>query len=545
MTRRQPAHDHADINRFLVLGLVLALLSGNLTRLDRFMRDSLKVWFLASEVVPFAKTGGLADVAGSLPASLKDLGVDVSVGLPFYRVTKNGNHKTEEVLNGLEVPLGKAKLRGDVLKTSTQDGIPVYLFSQKDFFDRSGLYGTAQGDYPDNFERFTCFSRAALLFAKETGLRFDVVHCHDWQTGLIPAYLKTPYRTDPFFSDVASVITVHNLGYQGVFPAEKLPTSGLPASEFRPEGVEYWGKISLLKAGIVYSDAITTVSPRYSQEIQTPEFGLGMEGIFQKRSADLYGILNGADYDTWDPAIDPHIKAGYTFSDKKNKKECKADLVNELGLDRRFVDRPVLGMISRLVAQKGCDLLVQIAQDIVQLDAGLVILGAGEEAYQKFLVKLGKEYPDSMAVRIGFDETLAHRIMAGADMLLVPSRYEPCGLTQIYALRYGTVPIVRATGGLDDTIEQFAPDSGQGTGFKFVDYEAKAFLEKIQEAVALFEDNTMWMRLVTNGMKCDFSWERSAREYVSLYEKVKQAIKNNSEVRNEKRREQWPGKPES
>jgi len=287
----------------------------------------------------------------------------------------------------------------------------------------------------------------------------------------------------------------------------------------------------------VYSDAITTVSPRYSQEIQTPEFGLGMEGIFQKRSADLYGILNGADYDTWDPAIDPHIKAGYTFSDTKNKKECKVDLVNELGLDRRFVDRPVLGMISRLAAQKGCDLLVQIAQDIVQLDAGLVILGAGEETYQKFLVKLGREYPDSMAVRIGFDETLAHRIMAGADMLLVPSRYEPCGLTQIYALRYGTVPIVRATGGLDDTIEQFAPGSGQGTGFKFVDYEAKAFLEKIQEAVSLFEDNTTWMRLVTNGMKCDFSWERSAREYVSLYEKVKQAIKNKSEVRNDRRRE--------
>ncbi|MEE9565957.1 MAG: glycogen/starch synthase, partial [Desulfobacteria bacterium] len=367
------------------------------------MTEPLKVWFLASEVAPFAKTGGLADVAGSLPACLKNLGVDIRVGLPFYRTVKDGSFEIKKSLEGLEVPLGDTILRGDILETSTEEGVPVYLFDMEDFFGRSGLYGTPKGDYPDNLERFSYFCRAALLFAKETGLSFDVIHCHDWQTGLIPAYLRTLYRADPFFSDVASVMTIHNLGYQGLFPADKLPICGLPATEFHLEGVEHWGKISLLKAGIVYADAITTVSPTYSQEIQRPEFGLGMEGILKKRSADLYGILNGADYNTWDPAADRHIGSHYSLSDIKNKRLCKTALVNELGLDQRFADRPLLAMISRLAAQKGCDLLVKIAQDVVELDAGLVVLGAGEEKYERFLIGLGKKYPESIAVRIGFD----------------------------------------------------------------------------------------------------------------------------------------------
>ncbi len=487
------------------------------------MTEPLKVWFLASEVAPFAKTGGLADVAGSLPACLKNLGVDIRVGLPFYRTVKDGSFEIKKSLEGLEVPLGDTILRGDILETSTEEGVPVYLFDREDFFGRSSLYGTPKGDYPDNLERFSYFCRAALLFAKETGLSFDVVHCHDWQTGLIPAYLKTLFKADPLFSDVASVMTVHNLGYQGLFPADKLSICGLPATEFHLEGIEFWGKISLLKAGIVYADAITTVSPTYSQEIQRPEFGLGMEGILKKRSADLYGILNGADYHTWDPAADRHIGSHYSLSDIKNKRLCKTALVNELGLDQRFADRPLLAMISRLAAQKGCDLLVEIAQDIVELDAGLVVLGAGEEEYERFLIGLGKKYPESIAVRIGFDEPLAHRIMAGADMLLIPSRYEPCGLTQIYALKYGTVPIVRATGGLDDTIKQFDPDSGQGTGFKFVEYEAKAFFERIKEAVRLFEESAGWMKLVKNGMRSDFSWERSAQEYIYVYDKARKS----------------------
>jgi len=485
------------------------------------MRDSLRVWFLASEVAPFAKTGGLADVAGALPACLKNLGVDVRVGLPFYRMVKDGKFQTQKVLEGLEVPLGNTTLKGDVLETTTEEGLPVYLFDREDLFDRSALYGTPEGDYPDNLERFSYFSRAAPLFAKKAGFRFDVVHCHDWQTGLIPAYLRTLYKAVPFFSDVASVFTIHNLGYQGLFPTDKLSTCGLPAGELRPEGIEYRGQISLLKAGIVYADAITTVSPRYSREIQTPEFGMGMDAIFRKRSSDLYGILNGVDYKAWNPATDPYITVHYGPGDMEGKRKCKVDLVNEMGIDQHLVGRPVLAMISRLAAQKGCDLLVRVAEDLVRLDAGLVILGAGDEKYQVDLSELAKKYPESIAVRIDFDEPLAHRIMAGADMLLLPSRYEPCGLTQMYALKYGTVPVVRATGGLDDTIVPFNPETGEGNGFKFSPYESVAFLGVIRQAVDLFLNSQAWKKLMVNGMKADFSWEESARKYILLYEKVR------------------------
>ncbi len=485
------------------------------------MGDSLSVWFLASEVAPFAKTGGLADVAGALPACLKNLGVDVRVGLPFYRMVKDGKFQTQKVLEGLEVPLGNTTLKGDVLETTTEGGLPVYLFDREDLFDRPALYGTPEGDYPDNLERFSYFSRAALLFAKKAGFRFDVVHCHDWQTGLIPAYLRTLYKAVPFLSDVASVFTIHNLGYQGLFPADKLATCGVPASEFHPGGLEFWGKISLLKAGLLYADAITTVSPKYSQEIQTPEFGFGMDDILRKRSANLYGILNGADYCAWDPATDRYITPHYSLGDIKNKARCKAGLVNELDLDQDLADRPIIAMISRLAAQKGCDLLVDVIEDVLRLDVGLVILGAGEERYQTLLVEFGEKYPGSIAVKIGFDEPLAHRIMAGADMLLLPSRYEPCGLTQMYALKYGTVPVVRATGGLDDTIVPFNPETGEGNGFKFSPYESVAFLGVIRQAVDLFLNSQVWKRLMVNGMKADFSWEESARKYILLYEKVR------------------------
>lgn len=491
------------------------------------MRDSLSVWFLASEVAPFAKTGGLADVAGALPSALRKFGVDVRVGLPFYRMAKDGSFEMQKVLEGLEVPLGDTRLVGDVLATSTEEGVPVYLFDREDLFDRPYLYGTPEGDYPDNLERFTYFCRAALLFAEKAGLQFDVVHCHDWQTGLIPAYLKTLYRADPFFSGVSSVFTIHNMGYQGLFPREKLSACGIPISEFHPAGIEYWNKISLLKAGIVYADAITTVSPRYGREIETPEFGMGMDDILKKRSADLCGILNGVDYSVWDPARDPHVPANYSPQRMTGKRRCKESLIQEMGLDPSMRKMPLLGMISRLDAQKGLDLLVQILDELLSLDVGLVILGAGDEHIQKAIQETAESHPGRLGLEIGFNDPLAHRIMAGADMLLVPSRYEPCGLTQIYALKYGTAPIVRATGGLDDTIQQFDPGSGKGNGFKFVEYEAKAFLGRIREALKVFHDGPGWMKLVENGMQADFSWEKSAREYIRLYEKIKEAAIRN------------------
>src|SRR5512136_2363822 len=271
----------------------------------------MNILFLSSEVAPYAKTGGLADVAGSLPGALKRLGINVSVGLPLYRSVKEGSFQRQIVFKGLEVPLAGQSLVGNVHATETEDGVPVYFFEREDLFDRPNLYRTAEGDYYDNLERFAFFSRAALLFSRATGMHFDLIHCHDWQTGLIPAYLSTLFRTDPFFSSTATLFTIHNIGYQGLFPREKLPVSGLPPETYHPEGIEYWGAISLLKAGIVYSDAVTTVSPTYSREIQTSEFGLGMEGILRNKSAVLHGILNGADYSVWDPAIDPHIASNY------------------------------------------------------------------------------------------------------------------------------------------------------------------------------------------------------------------------------------------
>jgi starch synthase len=484
------------------------------------MGDSLKILFLSPEVAPYAKTGGLADVAGSLPGALRKLGMDVMVGLPYYRTVRENGVATETVLPGLQVALNGSHLPCDVLNTQTDDGGRVFFIDREEFYDRSDLYATQKGDYPDNLQRFSYFNRAALLFAKETGFHFDVVHCHDWQTGLVPAFLRTRYAIDPFFSRVASVFTIHNMGYQGLFPPELLPVSGLPPSTFDPGGVEYWGNISLLKAGIQYADAITTVSPTYSREIQTSEFGMGMEGLLKGRSKDLHGILNGVDYGGWDPATDPHLGDHYSVETLKGKRKCKASLVRELHLDNKVLSRPLFAVVSRLTIQKGYDLLLEIMEEVVKFDAGIVILAAGEAQYQGPLDQLAQKYPSRIAVRIGFDESLAHRIMAGADMLLVPSRYEPCGLTQIYALRYGTVPIVRATGGLDDTIVQCDPRSGKGTGFKFAEFKAKAFLDQIAHAVEIFNDKDCWRTIVRNGMTADFSWEESAQKYVGLYKMI-------------------------
>lgn len=481
------------------------------------MRGPLKVWFLASEVAPFAKTGGLADVAGALPGGLRDLGVDVHVGLPFYRMAKEAGFKARQVMEGLQVQAGNAGLVGSVHETSSDKGVPVYLFDMPELFDRGGLYGETGGDYPDNLERFAYFCRAALIFAKKTGFKFDLVHCHDWQTGLVPVYLKTLYREDPFFSTASSVFTIHNMGYQGLFPAGKLSACGVPPAEFHADGIEYWGKISLLKAGIVYADAVTTVSPRYSVEIQGAELGMGMDKVLRKRSTDIHGILNGADYSVWDPATDRHLPENYSPGRMAGKKQCKASLIQEMGLDPAMEQRPLIGMISRLDHQKGLDLLMEILHDALKLDIALVILGSGDVKIETAVRRAAEQYPGRLGLKLGFDEPLAHRIMAGSDMILIPSRYEPCGLVQIYGLKYGTVPIVRATGGLDDTVAGFDPDTGKGTGFKFAEYEAGAFLGKVKEAVEVFGDKSRWKRLMRNGMQQDFSWQKSARRYLALY----------------------------
>jgi starch synthase len=484
------------------------------------LREPLRVLFLSSEVRPFAKTGGLADVAGSLPGALKGRGVEVSIGLPFYRVTKEGGFSPRPLISGLEVPLGSMTLTGNVLKAQTREGVPVFFFEREDLFDRPNLYGTSGGDYYDNFERFAYFCRAALLFVRELESPVDVIHCHDWQTGLIPVYLKTLYRADSFFASTATLFTIHNIGYQGLFPKEKIEVGGLPPQVFQMKGLEYWGRISLLKAGIAYADALTTVSPTYAGEIQTPEFGLGMEGILQERSRDLHGILNGADYAVWNPGRDPHIPYPYDISRISEKGRNKEALLDELGLKESLKERPLLGMISRLSSQKGSDLLAQVMDDMVRLGAGVVILGSGEEEYQRLLEKAAGRHPGEVSLNIGFDESLAHRIMAGADMLLIPSLYEPCGLTQMYALKYGTVPVVRATGGLEDTIVSFDPETGEGNGFKFGPYSPAAFMGAVKQAVEAYHDSSKWNALMMKGMKEDFSWDRSAQRYLELYRSI-------------------------
>jgi len=484
------------------------------------LKETLRVLFLSSEVTPFAKTGGLADVAGSLPDALKRQGVEVSIALPRYRSTRESGFPVEPLLTGLQVPLGRTTLTGRVLQGQTKGGVPVHFFEREDLFDRPNLYATSEGDYYDNLERFVYFSRAVLLFLRQAGSSVDVIHCHDWQTGLVPAYLKTVYRTDPLLASTASLFTIHNIGYQGLFPREKLAVCGLPPQVFQVEGLEYWGQISLLKSGIVYADALTTVSPSYAREIQLPEFGLGMEGILQKRAKDLHGVLNGVDYDLWSPEKDPDIPYPYDIRRLAEKARNKEALLDETGLEESLRDRPLFGMISRLSSQKGCDLLVRVVEGMVGLGAGVVILGSGEERYQALLEKAAAGHPGAVSLRIGFDESLAHRIMAGADILLIPSLYEPCGLTQMYALRYGTVPLVRATGGLNDTIVPFDPETGKGNGFKFGPYRAEALMEAVNEAVRLYRDSAAWHVLMTNGMAEDFSWDRSAKRYLELYRSI-------------------------
>lgn len=485
------------------------------------MAENMKILFLSPEATPFAKTGGLADVAGSLPAALKRLGADVRLILPYYRVVREGNFEIRPLFENLDVPLGKERLKANVLETQTEDAVPVYLVEREDLYDRPNLYGSATGDYYDNLERFTFFAYAALRIAESLPFRPHVIHCHDWQTGLVPAILKGPYKDSSNLAGTPSVITLHNLGYQGLFPAGRLPVTGLPEEKFlHPEGLESWGKISLLKAGIVYSEAITTVSPTYAQEIQTPEYGMGMEGTLVHRRTLLHGILNGVDYRLWDPARDPNIAANYSSREMGGKKRCRESLVQDMGLDTSLKSRPLLGMISRLDTQKGLDLLVQILDDVLALEVGLVILGSGDKRIQQGIQEAAARHPGRVGLKIGFDEALAHRIMAGADVFLIPSRYEPCGLTQMYALKYGTVPVVRATGGLDDTIVQFDPRTKKGNGFKFTLYKPEALLSALAKAVQIFQDSKTWKRIMANGMKADFSWDRSARKYMDIYRSI-------------------------
>jgi starch synthase len=478
---------------------------------------NLNILFLASEAVPFAKTGGLADVAGSLPVALKRLGINVRMAIPFYRTVKEAGFETRPVFDDLRVTMGGKILSCRILETETPDKVPVYLVDRPSFYDRSSIYGEGSLDYGDNLDRFSFFSHAALTTARKLSYRPEIIHCHDWQTGLVPALLKGPFRE----MGASSVFTIHNIGYKGLFQEREWDATGLLWRDFfHIEGLEYWGLISLLKSGIVYCDALTTVSPTYAREIQQPEYGMGMDGILRSRNAFLHGILNGADYTFWNPSTDPHIPFHYNHEDMGGKKACKEALLKEMNFEADMAGRPLLAIISRLDNQKGFDLLLPIIDSLFAMGVGLVVLGSGDGRIEWQLQEAEKRHSGRIKSYAGFNEPLAHRILAGADLFLNPSRYEPCGLTQIYALRYGTVPVVRGTGGLEDTVHQFDYESGRGTGFKFYSYDNHAFFGALREAVAVYYNSAMWKRIQINGMRADYSWDRPARAYLKLYQSL-------------------------
>ena len=479
----------------------------------------MHIVFAASECVPFSKTGGLADVIGALPPALAHLGHQVTVYLPRYKETKLDSPKT--VVRSISVPFDDRYRFCSVLDGGKRAGVQFYFIDYRPFFDRDGLYGTALGDYHDNAERFALFSRAVLEASKILGTP-DVLHCHDWQTALVPILLKTLYVGDPAFDGVPCVFTIHNLGYQGLFPPEILPLLMLPWDLFTMSKMEFYGKVNFLKGAIEMADFITTVSRRYAQEIQTAEFGFGLEGVLRARGGTIAGILNAVDYSSWDPENDPYIAARYSAKDLAGKAKCKADLLSEFGL-AQDTKLPVVGMVSRFVQQKGFDLVQQVGDRLALEELILIVLGSGQREYEDLFRRLNKQYPQKIALKVAYDNKLAHKIEAGSDIYLMPSHYEPCGLNQIYSLKYGTVPVVRATGGLDDTVEQFDPRTGKGTGFKFREYTGEAMLASLRAATALYrEDPNAWRVLMRSGMGQDYSWANSAREYVKVYERARQ-----------------------
>ena len=476
----------------------------------------MKIAFAASECVPFSKTGGLADVVGALPKALAELGHNVSVFVPKYRQTHLESPKT--LIRSITVPFDDQYRFCSVLDGGIHSGVQFYFIDYPEFFDREALYGTSLGDYHDNAERFTLFSRAVIEATKILGVP-EVFHCHDWQSALVPVLLRTLYEEDPAFRSVPTVFTIHNIGYQGLFSPDTLPLLMLPWDLFTITKMEFYGKLNFLKGALVYSDFITTVSRKYAQEIQTSEYGFGLEGVLRARSSVVAGILNGVDYNEWSPEKDKLITAKYSPDNLAGKEQDKRDLLKEFGLDPGST-LPVIGIVSRFAAQKGFDLISQVADRLAREELIIVALGSGDKEYEDLFRRLNKQFPQKLAVKIAYDNAIAHKIEAGADMFLMPSRYEPCGLNQIYSLKYGTVPVVRATGGLDDTIESFDPITGKGTGFKFSEYSGEALLETVHKALGVYKDKKAWTQLMKNGMSRDFSWMASAREYVRIYERA-------------------------
>ncbi len=478
----------------------------------------MKILIVSSEVAPFAKTGGLADVAGALPLALARLGADVRVAMPGYGNMTNLPAAPRPVLPHLNIEIGTYKNVASVTMTTLPGSpVPVYFIENAALFHREGLYMENGRDYPDNAERFAIFCKAIIWMIKGLGWIPDVIHCNDWQTGLLPVMLRTDpaIQADPDLSSIHTMFTIHNLAYQGTFPAQTAYDLGFTHT-FHPNGVEFYGQLNCLKGGLVYADVLTTVSPTYAKEIQTEEFGAGLDGVLKQRAKSLHGILNGIDYAVWNPATDTHLPAHFTAADLAGKAECKQQLQRELGV-KESATTPLLTMISRLDPQKGLSILLPLIDTLMARDVQLAILGTGLAEYHEALQQKATRYKGKMAVRLAFDNGLAHRMEAGGDIFLMPSRYEPCGLNQMYSLRYGTLPVVRRTGGLADSVTPIAADHESGTGFVFDEFKPGPLLSAINEAVALYQLPLDWKQAQKRAMTQDFSWENSARLYADLY----------------------------
>jgi len=494
---------------------------------------------VASEGLPFSKTGGLADVVEALPKALVAQGHEVAVVLPRYRGTK----VTAVVMPSLTIPMGGARLRFPAIADGTVlNGVRYFFVEDAAYFDRDGLYGGSTGDYPDNPERYAEFCRAAIEIAKHIWPT-DVFHCHDWQSALVPVLLRTSYSDDPLVKDIPVVFSIHNMGYHGQFTRDVLERVGLPQALFHPTGVEFFGSVNLLKGGLVFSDYLTTVSRKYAEEIQTREYGHGLDGVAKSRADRLVGILNGVDYAAWNPETDKLIAANYSAKNLGGKQVCKADLLEVFGLPPEHLSRPVIGIVSRFADQKGFDLIAEKAHELMREDLMLAVLGSGDRKYEELFRALAAAYPGRVGVKIAYDNTLAHKVEAGADMFLMPSRYEPSGLNQMYSLKYGTVPIVRATGGLDDSIEPFDVEHGTGTGFKFKEYTGEALLFAVRQALHHYMDERIWKRIQLNGMAKDFSWKTPAAEYAKLYEAARVARGFSAAVKSSGKAARSKGQP--
>lgn len=486
----------------------------------------MKVAVVASEAVPFAKSGGLADVAGALPVALEHLGHQTALFLPCYRqVWKSGTPMTGAGI-ALRIPVGARVVEGFVHVTHLpRSSVRVYLVDQPEYFDREHLYQDNGRDYPDNCERFVFFDRAVLETIRLLDLRPDVIHCNDWQTGLIPVYLEEHYRSIPGFSAVGTLFTIHNLAYQGSFWHYDMPLTGLDWRLFNWRQLEFHGHLNFMKAGLVFSDLLSTVSPTYAKEIQTPELGCGLDGLLRSRREDLYGIVNSIDMDAWSPTREPMLAERYDASTAVQGKEaCKAQLQRIASLPER-PEVPLFAQIGRLDPQKGWDLLAEVADDVLRGDVQMVVLGTGLPRYHDLLDLLADKHSGKLRAFLEFSNTLSHQIEAGADIFLMPSLYEPCGLTQLYSLAHGTVPIVRATGGLADTVVDATPQTladGTATGFVFREPNARELRATIDRALALWPDRELWNRLIQNGMRGDWSWDKSAEQYARLYEVIRE-----------------------